>query len=89
MSAAEETARFNALRAWMLGLRCCYLCAVGLAIAAVEREAGRPKFEVTHRCRREVELGRSVSCAEIVRARWAERPGARKRVEKGVSECRA
>lgn len=81
-----DTERFNGLRAWMATLGCCYMCGVGLAIAAVEREARRPKFELLHRCPREGKRvfgrgpdGRSTEhrqtgCSELVRAAWKDRP---------------
>jgi hypothetical protein len=58
--------------AWLKERRCCGLCAIGMAIAQVEREHGDPTFRATKVGCSKPE-GRQ-DCFERARAIWSELP---------------
>jgi len=69
---ADRLCRMHELRFWLRGHGCCWLCALRLAIAQVQKEAGL-KFEAGTQC------AGDGSCAARARAAWPNMPGAAKR----------
>lgn len=61
--------RLHELRYWLRGHGCCWLCALRLALAQVQKEAGH-KFEAGTQC------AGDGSCATRARAAWPSMPGA-------------
>lgn len=69
-----DTLRMQELLDWLKPMGICHLCATGLAIFAIEREAGRTYDWVAVRgeCRRQGASGRT--CLERARSAWATLP---------------
>lgn len=67
MSDDDETERFHALWDWLRAIGCQGLCALRLAITAVEHEGGRNAGLVA-------QCGHKPKCDEVARRRWEERP---------------
>ncbi len=50
MTAEPETARMRELVQWFRSIGCCPLCSAGMAIAWMEHEAGRPRYQLGAGC---------------------------------------
>lgn len=64
---ANRLSRLHELRFWLRGHGCCWLCAMRLALAQIEREAGL-KFEPGTQC------ATDGSCTDKARAAWSSLP---------------
>lgn len=61
-----------ALQTWAAELGCCPMCSMAIAIAAVEREAGRA-WEPSHKCT-EHRMRGELGCMDRAKKHWANRP---------------